>query len=505
MEAAELRLKEFTNVQMAEARCKLDQYCAALDRPRGVQTTAPPSTHSTPFVRSTAVPASAPTTAESHRDRGKQEQTIPSTRSAPSTSHPPTALSVQPTATRPTPTVVVPALPKGEKNDRDKQEQRVRGSDVNANKVSQPVAVTPVVVVVGGGGGVGSSVVEDRKQSSAVGTVRTVLNAAEIADLKQYHDNSLAENSKKAYQSDYDSFVEFLRDRFPRLSIDSMHTECTLEHVLAYLNHLCNDGKKISTINRRYAAIRKHILPALFNRAMAPGSRKEEMMREVERIVRGIRRTVGAENRIRGKKPLLIEHIREMADRATEATDDDGNAMPNKRCRDVALLLFMFFSAMRRSEVAALLWSDLTIDKRGVVVLIRKSKTDQESKSQPIALPRLDSEYCPVVALEKWKVKSGGDGDSPVFRWISKKDEVQWRVLIDQRIVALIKDYCEQIGLDRDSFAAHSTRSGYVTSSSERGVPISEMMKRTRHRAVSSLQVYMKSDDLFQGAGDRRL
>jgi hypothetical protein len=31
-----------------------------------------------------------------------------------------------------------------------------------------------------------------------------------------------------------------------------------------------------------------------------------------------------------------------MADVAAEATDDDGNAMPNKRSRDVALLLFMF-------------------------------------------------------------------------------------------------------------------------------------------------------------------
>lgn len=379
----------------------------------------------------------------------------------------------------------------------------MRGSDLNVSlvsNVSRPAAVTRAVVDGGG-----HDVVEDRKQSSAVGTVRTVLSAAEIADLKQYHDNSLAANSKKAYQSDYDGFVAFLRQRFPRLCIDRMQHECTLEHVLAYLNHLCNDGKKISTINRHYATLRKHILPALFSKTWMPGGREEEAMREVERIVRGMRRTVGAENRIRGKKPLLIEHIREMVDVARQATDADGHAMPNKRCRDVALLLFMFFSAMRRSEIAALLWSDLTFDKRGVKVLIRKSKTDQEAKSQPIALSRLDNEHCPVVALERWKVKSGGDGDSPVFRWISKKDEIQWRVLIDQRIVALIKRYCEQIGLDPASFAAHSTRSGYVTSSSERGVPISEMMKRTRHKAVSSLQVYMKSDDLFQGVGDRRL
>ena len=228
-------------------------------------------------------------------------------------------------------------------------------------------------------------------------------------------------------------------------------------------------------------------------------------MREVERIVQGMRRAVGAEQRIRGKKPLLIEDIREMADAAAEATDDDGNAMPNKRCRDVALLLFMFHSAMRRSEVASLMWTDLTFDKRGVVVVIRKSKTDQECKSQPTALPRLEHSHCPVAALEAWKARSRGDGDSPVFRWISQKDEVQWRVLIDQRIVALIKRYCEEIGLDPACFAAHSTRSGYVTSSSERGVPVSELMKRTRHKAVSSLQVYMKSDDLFSNAGDAML
>ena len=350
-----------------------------------------------------------------------------------------------------------------------------------------------------------AQVTETKDRDGTISHVRTVLNAAEIDDLKHYHDSSLAENSKKAYQSDHDGFVAFLQERFPRMPAENIHTQCTLEHVLAYLNHLCNEGKKMSTINRHYATIRKHILPALFSKNLVPGSREEETMREVERIVRGMRRTVGAENRIRGKKPLLIEHIRKMVDRAAEATDDDGAAMPNKRCRDVSLLLFMFFSAMRRSEIAALLWSDLTFDRRGVVVLTRKSKTDQECKSQPIALSRLENEYCPVVALEKWKAKSAGDDDSPVFRWISKKDEIQWRVLIDQRIVALIKDYCEQIGLDPTGFAAHSTRSGYVTSSSERGVPISEMMKRTRHKAVSSLQVYMKSDDLFQGAGDRRL
>ena len=419
MEAAELRLKQFTNGPMAEARRTLEQYSTVLDRPSSAPTRSTPSVQPS-STRATAAPASTLPTEEIRR--GKQEQAGPSTRGVPSSSHPPAAPSVQPSSARSTPTLVVTSLLKGEKH-LDRPEQRiitsVRGSDVNVKIIGQPVAVTRAVV-----GGGSHSAVDDRKQSSAVGTVRTVLNVKEIAELKQYHDNSLASNTRKAYQSDYDGFVAFLRERFPRLPIDDMQTQCTMEHVLAYLNHLCNDDKKISTINRRLSTIKKHILPALFSRALVSGSREEEMMREVERIVRGIRRTIGAEQRVRGKQPLLIEHIRAMADRAAEVTDDDGKAMLNKRCRDVALLLFMFFSAMRRSEIAALLWSDLTFDKRGVVVLIRKSKTDQESKSQPIALPRLEHEYCPVAALEAWKAKSGGDGDSPVFRWISKKDEI---------------------------------------------------------------------------------
>ena len=136
---------------------------------------------------------------------------------------------------------------------------------------------------------------------------------------------------------------------------------------------------------------------------------------------------------------------------------DGGDAMPNTRCRDVCLLLFMFFSAMRRSEIEHLLWSDLTFDTRGVVVQIGQSKTDKESKGQTIAISRLDDSeraaFCPVKALEAWRETSRGAGDSPVFRWISKKDEVQWRILIDQRIVAIVKHYADAIGLDSRCFA----------------------------------------------------
>ena len=286
-------------------------------------------------------------------------------------------------------------------------------------------------------------------------------------------------NSRKTYMSDYQSFVGFLSKRFPRIAEAQIQQQCTLEHVLAYLNQMCNEGKKISTINRRLSTITKHILPALFMGLVVPGSRDEMVHKELDAIIRGIRRTVGAENRIRGKRPLLIENIIDMCKAAALATDEDGRAMPNTQYRDVCLLLFLYFSAMRRSEVEQLSWSDLTFDSRGVIVHIGQSKTDGERKGQTIGISRLEgaerAEYCPVKALEAWKEISRGSGESPVFRWIDKDDQIAWRVLIDQRIVAIIKHYAGLIGLDSMCFAAHSTRSGYVTSSSNRSVPVSEL------------------------------
>ena len=84
----------------------------------------------------------------------------------------------------------------------------------------------------------------EEKKQSAIAAVRTVLHHDEIEQLKRYHDNSLAASTRRAYQSDYDSFVAFLRERFPRLDIERMQSECTLEHVLSYLNALCEDGKR---------------------------------------------------------------------------------------------------------------------------------------------------------------------------------------------------------------------------------------------------------------------
>ena len=297
--------------------------------------------------------------------------------------------------------------------------------------------------------------------------------------------------------------------RFPAMHETEIQTQCTLEHVLAYINQLCNDGKKISTINRRLSTIKKHILPRLFSKVIAPGGREEQILREMEAIVKGIRRTIGAEQRVRGKRPLLIESITAMCDIAALVTNEEGKPMPNTQCRDVCLLLFLFFSAMRRNEVVRLLWTDLTFDKRGVVVLIRQSKTDKEAKGQTIGIS-------PAGRSREGGVLSGESS-----RGVARAEQGRWRkscISMDQQKgrdpvahpdrPAHSRNHQEVHQSDwprRKCFAAHSTRSGFCSSSSDRGVGIAAIMKRTRHKAINSVQAYLKNDDLFQGEGDRML
>jgi integrase len=56
--------------------------------------------------------------------------------------------------------------------------------------------------------------------------------------------------------------------------------------------------------------------------------------------------------------------------------------------RDRAILLIGFGAALRRSEVAALTVGDIERQPDGVLVHIRRSKTDQEGEGAQIPIPR---------------------------------------------------------------------------------------------------------------------
>ena len=107
--------------------------------------------------------------------------------------------------------------------------------------------------------------------------------------------------------------------------------------------------------------------------------------------MRGIRRAHGAAQH--QAKPLLREDLfvvlGAMGDRP-------------KDLRDRALLLIGFAGGLRRSELVAINFIDVERVRAGIILTIRRSKTDQDGVGRKMGIPFGRTIHCPVRALENW-------------------------------------------------------------------------------------------------------
>ena len=109
---------------------------------------------------------------------------------------------------------------------------------------------------------------------------------------------------------------------------------------------------------------------------------------------------------------------------------------------------------------------------------------------------------CPVAALKAW-LAAGSITAGPIFRSVKKGGAVAGR-LPAQSVADIVKTYAERVGLDPALFAAHSMRSGFLTSAAKRGASIFKMMDQSRHRSVETLRGYIRDAEIFKehaGAG----
>src|ERR1700722_14146485 len=175
------------------------------------------------------------------------------------------------------------------------------------------------------------------------------------------------------------------------------------ETVAAFLAAESGEGTKPPTLARRVAAIRyAHKLAHLDTPTDSEA---------VKATLRGIRRTVGAA-KVR-KAPAVTAKMHSMVAMAPDRLSG---------LRDRALLLLGFAGAFRRSELVALDVTDIAEAKTGLLVTIRRSKTDQEGEGITIAIPRGDV-ACPARALQEWLGAAGIEA-GPIFRAINKAGTV---------------------------------------------------------------------------------
>jgi site-specific recombinase XerD len=196
----------------------------------------------------------------------------------------------------------------------------------------------------------------------------------------------------------------------------------------------------------------------------------------VQTVLRGIRRTIGAP--ARGKDPATAEVVAQIVRHIPAGL---------RGKRDRALILIGFAAALRRSELVALDVQDVRREQDGVVLTIRRSKTDQEGFGAEIAVPD-GMKLKPIAALDAWisaaKIDSG-----PIFRSLAQNGAIGDR-LGAQSVAHIVKRRAAAAGLDSESFAGHSLRAGFVTSALSAGADIFRVMDVTRHTEVRSLRAY---------------
>lgn len=280
----------------------------------------------------------------------------------------------------------------------------------------------------------------------------------------QYLQASLSENTRRAYGNDLQHFINW-GGRIP----------ASPETVATYLaEHAAT--LSYGTLSRRAVAISK---------AHAAKKTQSPVQSDmVKATLQGIRRTTGhVQRRVR---PTLLPQIQAMV---KEVTGMKGG-------RDKALLLIGFCGAFRRSELVSICVDDVQFVTEGVVIRIRRSKTDQTGQGREIAIPAMRGKYCPVKALKDWLAHSG-ISEGALFRGVNRHGQVMDHGLSPQSVALIVKERVAAIGLDAKQFSGHSLRAGLVTSAAINGVSSFKICQQTGHKSDSVMQRYIRDNNLF--------
>jgi integrase len=210
---------------------------------------------------------------------------------------------------------------------------------------------------------------------------------------------------------------------------------------------------------------------------------------EVRLVMRGIRRSLGVAPRTEAA-PLSVAQLRAMIAASPEVTLRD--------LRDHCVLLLGFAGALRRSEIAALNWEDISFPDGGLVLLLRRSKTDPEAAGQEVGIPRgTHQQTDPVIAVERWRAL-GGHRSGPLFRTIDRRDQVLAQRMSALAVTRILRRLARLARLEIPDLSGHSLRAGFATSAAQAGASERAIAQQTRHRSLASLRRYIRRGTLFE-------
>lgn len=312
--------------------------------------------------------------------------------------------------------------------------------------------------------------------SSELTSPKSAALVSATAAAEEFASFALSEGTRTTYRKAYSLF----RERCEALG--QIPLPCPEDGLCAVIGQMAADGFTASSLTVVLAAVgMAHRLAELIDPTKTTKARL---------IIKGVRNTRGtAKGR---KQPLYAlkrpgESLSEL-DRVLDIMPPHGVLAK----RDRALILVGFAGALRRSELCALEFSDIEETTQGLLVSVRRSKTDQAAEGVQVALPHGTQRKCPVAALKEWLdvLLQAGVVSGKIFRSITKEG-VLGKGLHPDSVGCILKRRFGAAGLDAAVYSGHSLRSGFLTSAADNGATVWQLVTVSRHKDVKSLSSYV--------------
>jgi len=316
---------------------------------------------------------------------------------------------------------------------------------------------------------------------------------AEIDGARDTLAASKAGSTQRAYASDWNRFCDFCDVR----NVEALPAHPDIVALFAHVE--AEAGIAPVTIGRRVAAINHHHKEAGFASPIA-----RDAAGVIAQMMAGVRRKYARKKE--QKAPAEAEVLK-----ALLATIVGDGLRP---VRDRALLGVGMAGAFRRSELAALQLPELKFIPSGVRITILRSKRDQEALGQDVAIPEgrhirpvsLLREWLAAARLDQVDQETGKPQKGPVFRRLTRSDELTSDPITDKTVARLVKATALAAGLDPALYSGHSLRAGFLTQAAADRANMFKMKDHSRHKSLDTVADYVRDAAMFDDhAGEKFL
>ena len=281
-------------------------------------------------------------------------------------------------------------------------------------------------------------------------------------------DGAYAPSTIRAYRADFNDFIHFCHDK----NTNALPAQPNL--VVQYICELTGSGRSSASIRRALcglSAIHK------LNRFDDP-TKDPDVGLEMRRMHRKLGRSSSQAGGINA----------DILEKMILATDDSIRGI-----RDRALLLVAYDTLCRRSELISLQVKDVKINmKNGIEtssILLRKSKTDQESAGKWLHLSQRTH-----IALVKW-MKELTVGQEFLIAGIDRGGRISPNSLGSGQVNRIYKRIARNAGLDElvvEGISGHSLRVGAAQDLLNSGASMPIIMQRGRWSKIDTVMRYVE-------------